>query len=75
MFVIFLVGNDKVFLNIKLRKLKIFVKFPIFFVEVYTLRFHLKGNALLVQKVTLELSIHFKQNRYGSLKYYKSIYF
>ena len=30
MFVIFLVGNDKVFLNIKLRKLKIFVKFPIF---------------------------------------------
>ena len=34
-----------------------------------------KGNAQFVQKVTFEPLINFKQNHYGSWKYYKSCYF
>ena len=34
-----------------------------------------KGNAQFVQKVTFEPLMDFKQNHYGSWKYYKSCYF
>ena len=35
----------------------------------------IKGNAQLVQKVTFELLMDFKQNHYENWKYYKSCYF
>ena len=35
----------------------------------------LKGNAQFFQKVTFEPLMDFKQNHYGSCKYYKSCYF
>ena len=35
----------------------------------------IKGNVQFVQKVTLEPLMDFKQNHYGSWKYYKSCYF
>ena len=34
-----------------------------------------KGNAQFVEKVTFEPLMDFKQNHYGSWKYYKSYYF
>ena len=37
--------------------------------------FLIKGNAQFVQKVTFEPLMDFKQNHYGSWKYYKSCYF
>ena len=35
----------------------------------------LKGNMQFIQKVTFEPLMDFKQNHYGSWKYYKSCYF
>ena len=35
----------------------------------------LKGNAQFVKKMTFEPLMDFKQNYYGSWKYYKSCYF
>ena len=39
------------------------------------LAIHFKGNAQFVQKLTFEPLMDFKQNHYGSWKYYKSSYF
>ena len=37
--------------------------------------FTLKGNAQLIQEVTYESLMDFKQNHYGNWKYYKNCYF
>ena len=36
---------------------------------------HVKGNAQFVQKLTFESLMDYKQNHYGSWKYFKSSYF
>ena len=38
-------------------------------------KMHIKGNAQFIQKVTFEPLMDFKQNHYGSWKYYKNCYF
>ena len=41
----------------------------------YEISFFIKGNAPFVQKVTFKPLMDFKQNYYGSWKYYKSCCF
>ena len=51
-----------------------FYNFSLFCV-IFTMAVEIKGNAQFIQKETFEPLMDFKQNYYGSWKYYKSCYF